>query len=381
MPLPAYMYDKDGDGTITILDAHAMLNDDNENDLGWTGDSGEGMAWLNRQQTYLDTLDQNTNPFESTPPPKDRNSLVDLMVNEYGISQSDAEEWSSLMDPYDPMQEAFRQEDLAFSMQDLAQDQRGSILEGLAAGEQSAFAGRGLQSGIAQRQTERAISESQKQYERGAAKERFGFQEDIFDLRDEWDITDEFEKLNASGVISDEKYQALLKSAQFEEAGYDPSSVAGLNDDAIQGLQTGNDEDVPPHIQAQYGDQNRTDFWQGIGQQSGGGIDITAHKQGDLFKEGGSPAGGSIARGGGHRYGSKGEGYPQPQGVIEPNWKSFPGEVVSFTATSFNPRIKKSGTSRKSMEAAEGRDRNYSQYNYEFRGTEGGNWQKLSPTV
>ena len=192
MPLPAYMYDKDGDGTITILDAHAMLNDDNENDLGWTGDSGEGMAWLNRQQTYLDTLDQNTNPFESTPPPKDRNSLVDLMVNEYGISQSDAAEWSSLMDPYDPMQEAFRQEDLAFSMQDLAQDQRGSILEGLAAGEQSAFAGRGLQSGIAQRQTERAISESQKQYERGAAKERFGFQEDIFDLRDEWDITDEF---------------------------------------------------------------------------------------------------------------------------------------------------------------------------------------------
>ena len=81
---------------------------------------------------------------------------------------------------------------------------------------------------------------------------------------------------------------------------------------------------------------------------------------------------------GGHRYGRKGQGYPQPQGVIEPNWESFPGEVVSFTATSYNPNIKKAGTSRDSREAAEGRNRNYSPYEYEFKGIQGGNWQKLS---
>ena len=282
MPLPAYMYDKDGDGTITILDAQAMLADENENDLDWTADEGEGKAWLETQQTFLNTLDQNTNPFESTPPPQDSNSLVNLMVSDYGISESDAQEWANMMDPYDPMQEAFRQEDLAFSMQDLAQDQRGSILEGLAAGEQSAFAGRGLQSGIAQRQTERAISESQRQYERGAAKERFGFQEDIFDLRDEWDITDEFEKLNASGVISDEKYQSLLKSAQIHESGIDPSNV-GLDDSDIESLQQGA-SDAPAEFQDPSG--NRQKFWEGIGQQSGAGLDITEHNQGSLFVEG-----------------------------------------------------------------------------------------------
>ena len=367
MPLPAYMYDKDGDGTVTILDAQAMLADENENDLGWTADEGEGKAWLETQQTFLDTLDQNTNPFESTPPPQDKNSIEQLLMDEYGLSAEKAAEYAQYMDPYDPMQEAFRQQDLAFSMQDLAQDQRGSILEGLAAGEQSAFAGRGLRSGIAQRQTERAISEAQKQYERGAAQERFGFQEDIFDMRDEWDITDQFEKLESAGIIDSSEYQSLLKQSSVIEGGVSASDV-GLTAQDQQALMTGQ-EPTSESSQAfqEYYNEDRADFITEENYTQGGGIDWNKIGINEFFDES------TYAQD--HRFKNPeraGKGYPQVGRVHKPKWPSYPGEKIDFNAAIFTSSLANPGIE------AQQRQANYGRADFSWVGDGSGGWTKTS---
>tara|TARA_R100001594_G_scaffold56054_1_gene89833 strand:- start:474 stop:1577 length:1104 start_codon:yes stop_codon:yes gene_type:complete len=367
MPLPAYMYDKDGDGTVTILDAQAMLADENENDLGWTADEGEGKAWLETQQTFLDTLDQNTNPFESTPPPQDKNSIEQLLMDEYGLSAEKAAEYAQYMTPYDPMQEAFRQEDLAFSMQDLAQDQRGSILEGLAAGEQSAFAGRGLQSGIAQRQTERAISESQKQYERGAAKERFGFQEDIFDMRDEWDITDEFEKLNTVGIIDPGEYQSLLKQTSVIEDGVSASDV-GLDTEDTQALMAGQAENTLSPEAQEYYQPKREEFIEQTGYTQGGNVDFNKFPINKHFKESGGRYG-TVQQG----FGAGDFGYPQTQKVLEPNWESYPGEKIDFNSAIFTSNLGNNPGAK-----ALKRQANYGRADFSWVGDESGGWSRTS---
>ena len=175
--------------------------------------------------------------------PQDREEVSDYLTNTLGLDASLVSKINSNINLYDPTKEQQLQTQYGFDVGALGQQQRGSILEGIAGAGQQAFAGRGLVSGRRRAGYRQGISEAQRQFETGLAQKQFGLTSNILEAQKDYDFVGELNKLKELGQLSDGEFQsAVQKITNVEEAGSQGNVPQGyatqqdfLDSEAIRG--------------------------------------------------------------------------------------------------------------------------------------------------
>ena len=149
--------------------------------------------------------------------PEDRQEVGDYLTNTLGLDSDLVSKIQGNINLYDPTKEQQLQTQYGFDVGALGQQQRGSILEGMAGTGQQAFAGRGLVSGKRRANYRQGITEAQRQFETGLAQKQFGFAQDIDDARKDYDFVGELNKLKEMGQLTDAEFQSAVGVVRDQE--------------------------------------------------------------------------------------------------------------------------------------------------------------------
>ena len=149
--------------------------------------------------------------------PEDRQEVGDYLTNTLGLDSDLVAKIQGNINLYDPTKEQQLQTQYGFDVGALGQQQRGSILEGIAGTGQQAFAGRGLVSGRRRANYRQGITEAQRQFETGLAQKQFGFAQDIDEVRKDYDFVGELNKLKEMGQLTDAEFQSAVGVVQDQQ--------------------------------------------------------------------------------------------------------------------------------------------------------------------
>tara|TARA_R100001082_G_scaffold110526_1_gene90696 strand:+ start:1608 stop:2768 length:1161 start_codon:yes stop_codon:yes gene_type:complete len=149
--------------------------------------------------------------------PTDREEVGNYLRDTLGFDENLVSKIQGNINLYDPTKEQQLQTQYGFDVGALGQQQRGSILEGMAGAGQQAFAGRGLVSGRRRAGYRQGISEAQRQFETGLAQKQFGLTSNILEAQKDYDFVGELNKLKELGQIDDAEFQSATDAIRYEE--------------------------------------------------------------------------------------------------------------------------------------------------------------------
>jgi len=149
--------------------------------------------------------------------PTDREEVGNYLRDTLGFDEDLVSKIQGNINLYDPTKEQQLQTQYGFDVGALGQQQRGSILEGMAGAGQQAFAGRGLVSGRRRAGYRQGISEAQRQFETGLAQKQFGLTSNILQAQKDYDFVGELNKLKELGQIDDAEFQSATDAIRYEE--------------------------------------------------------------------------------------------------------------------------------------------------------------------